>query len=591
MLTNDNILVIYRSGDSDSQDVAETYATYRGIDSDLVQGIACSGDEILLDEATFNTEVLNPIRNIKLAAEALGYHIYAIVLSYGVPGGFLSGLDAISSTSRLSRIDYAFSKKTPNNLFDRKVFKAFDATDAVFALVVSRLDAPTVEIAKSMITNSDVIKKQYVVNGTFYIDPYSNKTGVNADKYKNAMLDFQVRVLSSTNLDSWSTTFLDPYIDEVIPSVIDDSFIWSWFTDRSSSSFFKTTNAIRIFAYNADNDGAATVRSLTGRRWPALAMQSGYAATAGSMSNPGYDGFLFPTPFFTTLLNGSTIGEAFLFSQPYLNWTISVFGDPLIKVGFPATDSAFASTVGTTSTAIAETESWRLMEQDLARAIAYYAKITNELETARDTILHSSDVNTEVELLYPFQSLYLMHGDTQRQAEFDAVTNAFLTHIEQRYYYKDLTIPVPTAEFVLELLDQKVSELIYDVQQDDNRLVANNLLDVGSWQVEVPILDETGSYALYHFRIQVSDSSSFSNILIDVNSSLNILSWYYEEHTNEFIEMPDIGVASNYVGKRVQYRSRLPEYLNRASKYYFRILQLDNTTCYPWRTFGDIIFT
>ncbi|KKN21604.1 hypothetical protein LCGC14_0923790, partial [marine sediment metagenome] len=144
-----------------------------------------------------------------------------------------------------------------------------------------------------------------------------------AEAYKDKILDFYNNILPNLNLDVWSTTFMDPYIDVSIPFVEDDSFVWSWFSDRSSSTFFQNSNAARVFSYNADYDGAFTVRNINGTRWPFLAMEAGYLSTAGAMSDPTIEGFLDPKSFYETLFQGATIGEALLFSSPFLDEAIT----------------------------------------------------------------------------------------------------------------------------------------------------------------------------------------------------------------------------------------------------------------------------
>ncbi len=195
-------------------------------------------------------------------------------------------------------------------------------------------------------------------------------------------------------------------------------------------------------------------------------------------------------------------------------------------------------------------------------------------------------------MLYPFQDLYSSFGDLQRQSEFNAVTNSFLTHLERRYYYRDLTIPIPKAQYVLELLNQRVSELIYDVQTDNNRLVQDNVLEQGYWEFETPILDDLGSFTSYYFELEVSKSVTFSVIDVRVSSRYDPTGWYYEEHEDEFSEVPIDGVTSSYVGRRIQYQSQPVDYLDRATKYYFRIRQVDaNGIAYGWSVFEDVIYS
>ncbi len=597
---SDNTIVVYREGDADSEEVADLYATTWGLSDSSKIGIPCSSQEILANHTEFRSEVESPILS---AIGILNKVPRVIVLGYNVPGGFIDDSDnegdIISSTSRISRISHNFTKKVDNTLFDRREVKRYSESDEDFAIITSRIDAPTVDLAKNMINRSANIVQQQKANGTFYLDIYSDKSGSDATTYQNALVDFELTLLPSLNLDIWSTTFLDPYIDVVIPSVTNDSFIWSWFTDRSSISFFRDTNASRAFSYNADNDGGYSVRSLTDRRWPVLSIKSGYAATAGAMSTPGYDGMLYPTPFFRTLNAGGTIGEAFLFSQRYLDWTISVFGDPLMFITFPAQPDAVPTgnslnviTVDEDGvTRIEEIESWRLMLKDLARSMAHYVRKTDFTQLVLNTVVASTDIPTTVDLLDPAHQLRNNYSDLQRQSEYEKVIQELLRHMEVRSQYNDLLLPIPSASQILIDMEEKVSELVYDAQQDNNRLALINIHDEGYWEFETRIQDEAGAFAFYHFELEVSNTADFSNILMSKKSIEDQINWQFEEHVNEFNQVGVGGVISSFVGRRIRYTSQSDEYLDRAGIYYFRIRQRDQLTIHDFSEFADIIYT
>ena len=332
-ISKENVIFAYRSGDTNSFNIASKYKSLHDLDAEQLVGIPCSDIEILANENTFNNEVLDPIKDA--ISSLSNRRIWAIITGFNVPGGFHHGPDIIATTSRLSRIHHDFQKQLRNYLFDRAAFKRFDRVDARFALVTSRIDAATLDITSDFLDRTSEFKKQSTAKGKFYIDPYSGILGADAAEYQNEILDFVGRELVETNLEVFSTVFLDPYIDVVLPFVKDDSFTWSWFADRSSLSFFQATNSARLFFYNADYDGAFTVRDVNDRRWPLLAMRSDYISTAGAMSNPTIDGLLRPRPFFRALLDGATTGEAMLYSTKFVDWTMSFFGDPLLQVHFP----------------------------------------------------------------------------------------------------------------------------------------------------------------------------------------------------------------------------------------------------------------
>ncbi len=313
-ITKDNFIVVYQLGNLDSVDFAIYYATKHGMDTSSINPSGNTGSiggiswevngqllgiqladtsEILSSEEDFNTQLLNPIKDaISNSGELGNLNIWGIVLGYNIPGGFYSGDDIISSTSRISRLNFSFSKKRQNKLYNRSIFQRIDATDAAYALICSRIDAPSLQAAKAYLDNAEKLNEQVFANGVFYIDQYSDRADTGASEYQEVLSDFNDNMLSSLNLGVWATTFMDPYIDSVIPFVENDSFVWSWFTDRAHSSFFRDTNALRVFFYNADYDGGFTIRDENGNRWPYLAMSEGYVSSAGAMSNPTIPGFL-----------------------------------------------------------------------------------------------------------------------------------------------------------------------------------------------------------------------------------------------------------------------------------------------------------
>ena len=581
----ENVIFVYRAGDSNSEEVADAYVDAHDLSSDQKRSISCSSAEVLSDEATFNSQVLDPIKNEISTVESGGRTVWGVVLGFNVPGGFKSGGDVISSTSRIARLNHSFDKKIRNNLFNRSSFKRFDSDDKDFSLIVTRIDAPTANLCKDIIERSTEIRRQGTANGLFYLDPYSDRAGKGAKDYEDALESFQERLLPNLNLDTFTTTFIDPYVDELIPSVQDDSFIWSWFTDRGSSSFFKESNSLRVFAYNADYDGAETVRDGRTRRWPRLYIQNGYAATAGAMSDPTNEGFLFPYPFFDTLLRGGTLGEAFLFSSPFLDWTISWIGDPLMTVSFPG------AYLDEKEEGTDELESWRLTLKDISRAIAYSHKKTSLIESVRDKIVNSIDIRTEVDLLDLSQALFNSYNEDQRQSRLQRMVNKFANHMAERYEFNDIGTPNPTFNDVLSLTEFRVSRLLEEIYSNDNHIEEDNLLPKGWWQIEREIKDERGLFAFYHFKLQVSDKSDFSNILISKESLSNQSNWKYEKFEDEFENLGSGGVASSYVGQRIQYTSSSDEYLERGKVYYFRLRQRDQRTIYNYREFTDIIYT
>jgi len=605
-VSKENIAVIYREGDSESLEFAQYYQTVYDLNNTQLISVPCSDTEILQNETDFNNEVLNPIYEslYSSASEVLDRNIWVILLGYNVPGGFRDGNDIISSTSRLSRLNFSFEKKLRNNLYNRKVFQRFTVSDAQQALIVSRIDAPTLSLAKEFVNNALKIKKQSLVNGKFYFDPYSDLTGTEADGYEELMLEFQEETLPDLNLTTFTTTFIDPYIDSVIPFVQQDSFVWSWFTDRASSSFFRDTNTLRGFFYNADYDAAYTIRDIEDRRWCFLAMQAGYISTAGAMSNPTIEGFLNLRAFFIALLNDATIGEGLLFSTPYLDWTISFFGDPLVKLTFPVGEPVLGTIpIGEDyDTAVAainevlteENEAWRLMSIDFARSMAYLLRKEIETKEARQFIVDMTDVKTEVALLYPTNALVLENSENQRQSQLSKLMNTFIEYPQRSNLYSGLDVTNPTINDYLSEKKYKISKLISSIIKIEGMISPEYTFDEGYWSLEFILEHNIDIFVLYHFILEVEDSSDPSNNIY-VNSANNISNWYYEKEENEFVPIPLTGVPSSFKGRRIKYESPSNYYLTRASVYVFKINQTyineSITDICKNRFFTDIIWS
>ncbi|MHA1469850.1 MAG: hypothetical protein ACTSSP_04735, partial [Candidatus Asgardarchaeia archaeon] len=577
-ITKDNFIVVYELGDLDSADFAAYYATKHNMDTTTLNPSGSTGEtggieweingqllgirftddsEILSSEAVFNTQLLNPINDAFNSSAELGdRNIWGIVLGYNIPGGFRSGYDIISSTSRISRRSSTFNKQVSNKLYNRSVFQRFDSSDTDHALICSRIDAPNIQLAKEYLDNAEKLNTQLFANGTFYIDPYSDRAAAGAEAYEDSILDFKNNLLPSLNLDSWSTTYMDPYIDVAIPFVENDSFVWSWFSDRATTTFFQQSNALRVFFYNADYDGAEVLRDENGKRWPYLAMSAGYSTAAGAMSNPTIGGFLDSSAFFYALLRGATIGEAYLFSLPYLDWTMTLIGDPLTYCSFPSSEVPDEDEIGNHTV-------WEMMSKDLAISAAHLYKKENELRGIVNSFVDltmldiggdpsiSTDNDYDLPLLlYPANNLYMNNNQEEWQSQLKPLVDTFFDFPKHNYFYTGSDTLAPNVNDYLGDQGFKVSRILSSIS-GEAIIEEANLLDEGWWQFEFVVQDDdSNNFVNYHFRLVISDDENFNNILIN-KDSFAIRNWTYEKEKGNFVPVTFSGVSSSYIGRRV----------------------------------------
>lgn len=636
-ISKDNFIVVYIIGVADSLTFAEYYADKHnmetvnrnpssGTNSGTVGAInwevngqlvgieSSDTSEILSSTGSFDTNIINPLRAALASPELSDREIWGIVLGYGVPGGFSYTVDVIniddidiiappfdldliaslsdtviSSTSRVSRVNYDFDLGLDNRLYNRQVFKRFDQDDADFALICSRIDAPTLLQAKEFVDNAEELRRQLFVGGTLYVDPYSSEIGEDADTYKESLESFRDYIIPKLNVDSFSTQFLDPYIDVTIPFVQDDSFVWSWKTGHADNDFFQFTSYPRAFFYNADNNGGYTIRDESSKTWPILSMRAGYCSCAAAMSNPTISGYLNSTSFFNALSRQATIGEAYMFSLPAVDWTMTLFGDPLVYVSFP---NAFVEDVES----LDSDQLWDDVSKDTSRIAAQYWQKEQDLDDLREAIVNSQIIDVEVELLRPAHNLYTMYSLQNRQSLMATPVSALFDY-PVKTYTGVFGVSVKSLQDYLTLKDYKVSELLLEIQNED--ILEDNIYDEGWWELEHEIQDDYFGFLNYHFILEVYDNESMSGSPVFSSDSVSTDGWSYELSLKDYTPMPAGGVTSSYIGRSVRYQSRkddvisLDETLTRGQTYYFRIRQYDAVegTLFDWTNYTDIIWT
>lgn len=552
-LTPDNIIVLYRTGNADSLSFAQAYQTLHNLNNSQLIGLTCSGNEILSSYAEFQTEIENQV------SPHITVNVKAILVGYGVPGGFMDGSDVIATTSRLARIGHTYSKQLANPLFNRRQYQDYDAGDAQNAIIASRIDAPSITVALDMIQNIQTAVRQGTANGTFYFDKYAVINSAGETAYFNDLSDFESRWLPILNVPATKTVFWDEYTDVVVPKLTDDSFMWAWKADRAGYTFFQDDKAARFFLYNADTDGAGEMRNSEDKRFPMLAISSGYVASAGAMSDPSPSGHLRPSPFFETLYRGATLGEAFLFATPFLDWTVGMVGDPLVSVRFPASVQI--------SDDLSINTGWDNMAADLASAIAYADHANTDLSSIPAILLNYTD-SAKIDLFTVFQTASLYSASTWL-ANYRKSASNLISYIINNSNSLN-------SAFASYLSDRgiTVSELISIAAT--TTLGTQFFTPRGQWVAEVVLQTSTSVFAAYYFQMDVSTDKTFGTILYSLNTQNNQANWTFEQHIGSFVSIPSSGVTSNYSGLRVRYTSPQAQYLSRGTVFYYRVRQKDD---------------
>jgi hypothetical protein len=557
-------LFCYRNGDDSSVVVAEYYRRTRGLEVSDLLGLSCSSVEILPNYATFKTEVEDSVA----ASVSLNRPDY-IVMGMNVPGGFLDGNSVVSSTSRLASLPNSYTGPKLNPIFDRSV--SWSDADADRVIPTSRLDGPDVQFVKRIMDFGAQNSSRFIARGTVFVDPYTEVLDESHGEYREEMLDFVDNITPLLNTDVYTTIPITEYDDLFIPKLIGDSFAWMCGGNSTSDSFFDLSNAPRVFAYNANVDNKTSIRDTSSRALCDLALGNGYSSTAGLASQETADSFLRPTPFFGAILLGDSIGRSQFRSTPYLDNSMMMYGDPLVKVGF---QGARAIGDDLTQDQIAA----RVFEKTEFIAL-WLDQESNSLKSSLQEAVRSDDLNISLNCIRPLfntvESLDRRKGSMLRPA-----IRSILSILGKGSEASEDDLNEMVAQYSL-----AYSSPIYEAFESEGILIDNPATrrTPGSWEVSFDLVDADFPEArLYSLELQVSDNYDFSSI-VATSSSDSDIGWEVESTPFFWNNIPQNGLNLGNVGRKIRYRSDTSKSLTPGKMYYVRIRQVSGEDVFAWR--------
>jgi uncharacterized protein (TIGR03790 family) len=200
--------------------------------------------------------------------------------------------------------------------------------DALPVLMVSRLDAPTSDLAKGLVDKA-LQAEQSGLRGSVYFDARglnakdaSDTYGVYDQSLRDAAQLVRERSDYRVVLDNNEATLSRP------GTAPDVALYIGWYKLRAYEDAF-TFNPGAI-GYHMASAEAITVHDRRERGWCKNALERGITATLGSVGEPYLDAFPEPDRFTALLLTGKySLVEAYYLTSRYVSWRMVLFGDPL----------------------------------------------------------------------------------------------------------------------------------------------------------------------------------------------------------------------------------------------------------------------
>lgn len=197
-------------------------------------------------------------------------------------------------------------------------------------MMVSRLAAPTPELAMGLVDNAVAIEKKGLA-GKVYIDArgfdYNAKTDQRGTygEYDQSLRDLAARLEKHSRL----ITVLDNKPELFQPGACPDAAVYcGWY------SLGKYVDAFRwrpgSVGYHLASMEAQTLTTPGDKVWCNAMLERGITATLGPVEEPYLLSFPLPDDFFSLLLTGRyTLAETYYRTCPFVSWVMVLVGDPL----------------------------------------------------------------------------------------------------------------------------------------------------------------------------------------------------------------------------------------------------------------------
>jgi uncharacterized protein (TIGR03790 family) len=227
--------------------------------------------------------------------------------------------------------DYQLLRWQPNYLrpgFDNSQLRKFRRT-----LMVARIDAPTIQLAKGLVDTAMQVE-QAGLRGKVYIDARGLGKLEEPNVAPGSYADFD-RGLLATAKGIKEQTKLEVVLDTG-PSLFqpgqckDAALYCGWYSlSKYVDAFEWKPGAV---AYHLASAEATTLRDPASQAWCKRLLEDGVCATIGPVYEPYLIAFPRPEEFFALLLQGDlTLVECYYRTQPFNSWMMTLIGDPLYR--------------------------------------------------------------------------------------------------------------------------------------------------------------------------------------------------------------------------------------------------------------------
>ncbi|MBK8277953.1 MAG: TIGR03790 family protein [Nitrospira sp.] len=250
--------------------------------------------------------------------------------------------------------------------WDNPLFQDHAASsDQLPILMVSRLDAPTPELAKSLVDRA-LQAERTGLNGSVYFDARGLQPDGAIDTYGH--YDHSLREAAALVKEKSSYNVVLDVSDATMAAVPNVALYIGWYKLRAYEDVFSFSPG--AIGYHMASAESLTVHDRGERGWCKNALERGITATLGSVGEPYLDAFPEPARFSALLLSGKySLAEVYYLTSRTISWRMVLFGDPLYNPmkGHSPMPLSTSPPVAPSDRRLGDPVAQRLRAQDLMR--------------------------------------------------------------------------------------------------------------------------------------------------------------------------------------------------------------------------------
>lgn len=235
-----------------------------------------------------------------------------------------ASLDSELSFLWWDRDMYRLSGRLPNPLYHG--FSSGKARPPLLlpVIMVSRLDAPTVDLAIALIDQARTAE-QKGLKGNVYVDARGFKSN-RRDNF--GLWDQNLRDLAWMFRRTTSFNVRLNNTGALFDKAPDTAVYVGWYRLRNYNDVF--TFSPGAIGFHIASEEAVSIRDPEEKGWCKNMLERGVTVTVGAIAEPYLDAFPLPQEFFGLLLSGTySLVEVYYLTIPYLSWRMVIIGDPL----------------------------------------------------------------------------------------------------------------------------------------------------------------------------------------------------------------------------------------------------------------------